>query len=162
MRIPNKRELQQIDPNHLFDIDFKNLMKLYKYYTEEPYSFLVNHATLLSDNPLRFENLNLLWKWVLVRKIKRIDNKVKQNKAKYNLDRQTAKIFSLSPGTVRKYEFLTDKDVLLEKDLLEKAATIKKVWIFSVRQRIKSTKWHRKNQYQKLGDIYELYRIIKK
>ena len=60
MRIPNKRELQQIDPNHSFDIDFKNLMKLYKYYTEEPYSFLVNHATLSSDNPLRFETLNLL------------------------------------------------------------------------------------------------------
>ena len=61
-----------------------------------------------------------------MRKIKRIDNKVKQNKAKYNLDRQTAKIFALSSGTVRKYEFLTDKDVLLEKDLLEKAATMKK------------------------------------
>ena len=61
-----------------------------------------------------------------MRKIKRIDNKVKQNKAKYDLDRQTAKIFALSSGTVRKYEFLTDKGVLLEKDLLEKAATMKK------------------------------------
>ena len=61
-----------------------------------------------------------------MRKIKRIDSKVKQNKAKYNIDRQTAKIFALSSGTVCKYEFLTDKDVLLEKDLLEKAATMKK------------------------------------
>ena len=37
MNIPNKRELQQIASNHSFDIDFKNLMKLYKEYTKEPY-----------------------------------------------------------------------------------------------------------------------------
>ena len=33
-----------------------------------------------------------------------------------------------------KYEFLTGKDVLLEKNLLEKVATMRR--IFSVRQRI--------------------------
>ena len=54
MKIPNKRELQQITSNHLCDIDFKELMKLYKDYTKEPYSFLVSNTTLLSDNPLRF------------------------------------------------------------------------------------------------------------
>ena len=43
MKIPNKRELQQIASNHLSDIDF---MKLYKDYTKEPYSFLVNNVTL--------------------------------------------------------------------------------------------------------------------
>ena len=41
MKIPNKRELQQIAPNHSSDIDFKNVMKLYKEYTKEPYSFLI-------------------------------------------------------------------------------------------------------------------------
>ena len=56
-------------------------------------------------------------------KIKVIKNKIEQNKAQYVLDRQTAKISALSSGNVSKYEFLTDKDVLLEKDLLEKAAT---------------------------------------
>ena len=50
MKIPNKRELQQIASNHLSDIDFKDFMKLCK----EPYSFLVNHTTLASDNPIRF------------------------------------------------------------------------------------------------------------
>ena len=30
-------------------------MKLYKDYTKEPYSFLVNDTTLSSDNPLRFK-----------------------------------------------------------------------------------------------------------
>ena len=59
-------------------------------------------------------------------KIKTIDNKIEQNKDQYNLDRETAKISALSSGNVRKCEFLTVKDVLLEKDLLEKAVTIKR------------------------------------
>ena len=54
MKIPNKRGLQQITSNHLSDTDFKNFMKLYKDYTKEPFSFLVNDTTLSSDNPLRF------------------------------------------------------------------------------------------------------------
>ena len=54
IKISNKRELQQIASNHLCDIDFKDFMKLYKEYTKEPYSFLVNNTTLSSDNPLRF------------------------------------------------------------------------------------------------------------
>ena len=59
MKIPNKRELQQIASNHLSDIEFKNLTKLYKDYTREPLSFLVNDTTLQSENPLRFRK-NLL------------------------------------------------------------------------------------------------------
>ena len=54
MKIANKRELQQIASNHSSGIDFKDFMKLYKDYTKEPYSFLVNDKTLLSNNPLRF------------------------------------------------------------------------------------------------------------
>ena len=59
MKIPNKRELQQIALNHSSDIDFKDFIKIYKKYTVEPYSFLVNDTTLPSDNPLRFRK-NLL------------------------------------------------------------------------------------------------------
>ena len=54
MKIPNKKELQQIALNHSSDIDFKDFMKIYKKYTKEPYSFLVNNTTLPSDDPLRF------------------------------------------------------------------------------------------------------------
>ena len=54
MKIPNKRELQQIALNHSSDINSKDFIKIYKKYTAEPYSFIVNHATLASDNPLRF------------------------------------------------------------------------------------------------------------
>ena len=59
MKIPNKRELQQIALNHSSDIDFKDFIKIYKKYTAEPYSFLVNDTTLPSDDFLRFR-INLL------------------------------------------------------------------------------------------------------
>ena len=59
MKIPNKRELQQTALSHSSDIDFKDFMKIYKKYTKEPCSFLVNDTTLPSDDPLRFRK-NLL------------------------------------------------------------------------------------------------------
>ena len=59
MKIPNKRELQQIALNHSSYIDFKDSIKIYKRCTAEPYSFLVNDTTLPSDDPLRFRK-NLL------------------------------------------------------------------------------------------------------
>ena len=54
MKIPNKRELQQIALNHSSDINSKDFIKIYKKCTAEPYSFLVNDAMLASDKPLRF------------------------------------------------------------------------------------------------------------
>ena len=59
MKMPNKRELQQIALNHSSDINFKDFMNIYKKYTKESYSFLVIDTTLPSDNPLRFRK-NLL------------------------------------------------------------------------------------------------------
>ena len=58
-KIPNKKELQQIVLNHLSDVDFKDFIKIYKKCTLQPYSFLVNHRALSSDDPLRFRK-NLL------------------------------------------------------------------------------------------------------
>ena len=54
MKIPDKRELQQISINHSSNINTKDFIKIYKKSTNEPYSFLVNDSTLSSDNPLRF------------------------------------------------------------------------------------------------------------
>ena len=54
MKMPNKRELQQIGLNHSSDIDFKDFIKIYRTCTAEPYSFLVSDAKLALDNPLRF------------------------------------------------------------------------------------------------------------
>ena len=49
-------------------------------------------------------------------KIKATNNKIEQNKAQYDFDKQTAKISALSSGNVSKYEFLTGKDVSPKKD----------------------------------------------
>ena len=57
-------------------------MKLHKDYTKEIFSFLLNGTTLLSDNPLRFRKN--LYKMTKSRKIKTIDYKFEQYKAKYN------------------------------------------------------------------------------
>ena len=59
-------------------------------------------------------------------KIKTIDKKIEQNKAQCNLDRQTINILALSSGNVVKCECLTGEDVLPEKGLLNKGATIKR------------------------------------
>ena len=53
MKIPKKKELQQIAKNHSSDIDFKDFIKIYEKYTARSYSFLVNDTTLPPDDPLR-------------------------------------------------------------------------------------------------------------
>ena len=54
MKTTNKRELKQIALNNSSDIKSKDFIKICKKFTAEPSSFLVNDATLASDNPLRF------------------------------------------------------------------------------------------------------------
>ena len=54
MKIPNKRELQQIALNHSSDIDFKDFIRVYKKCIDRRYSSLVNDTSLSSNNPLRF------------------------------------------------------------------------------------------------------------
>ena len=64
MKTPNKKKLQQIAVNHSSDIDFKDFITIYKKLIAEPYSFLVNDATLPSDTPLKFRK-NLLKKYII-------------------------------------------------------------------------------------------------
>ena len=54
MKIPNKKELLQIEINHSSDIESKDFMNNYKKCTVEPYSFSVNNMTLLLNNFLLF------------------------------------------------------------------------------------------------------------
>ena len=75
---------------------------------------------------------------IISEKSKTIDNKIEQNKAQYDLDRHNAKISALS-SDISKYEFLTGKDVLPEKDLLENAATMKRFDYSPFREGTKST-----------------------
>ena len=59
-------------------------------------------------------------------KTKATFNKIEQNKAHNDLDRQTATISAFSSGNISKYEFSNGKDVLAEKDFVEKAAALKR------------------------------------
>ena len=95
-------------------------------------------------------------------KIKAINTKIEQNKAQYDLDRQTSKIFALSSGNVSKYELLTGKDVLPEKELLEKAATIKRFEYSSLDKELKTQTDNAKRQYQKFDKHFEFGKTIKK
>ena len=79
MKILNKEELQQIESNHLSNIEFKSFMKLYKDYANKPFSFSMNNANLSSDNHLRFRN-NLL-KMTATERINNINNKIEKSKA---------------------------------------------------------------------------------
>ena len=59
IKIPSKRELQQVALNHSSNIDFQDLINLYKKCTTEPNSFWVIVTTLSTDNSSRFRK-NLL------------------------------------------------------------------------------------------------------
>ena len=62
MKIPNKRELQQIAFNRSSDIDFQDFLHpCNKWKTGKPYYFLVIDPTLASDNPLCFRKNLVEW-----------------------------------------------------------------------------------------------------
>ena len=84
MKIPNKKEFQQTVSSRSSGIEFKDFIKLYKDYTKEKLSLLVNFKT--SDDPFRFRK-NLLDS--VSEKINKTDKKIEEKKAQYNLDRQT-------------------------------------------------------------------------
>ena len=53
MKTPNKRELQQMPSNHSSDIDFKDLMKLYKNYTKISYSLFSERYIFALDKSIK-------------------------------------------------------------------------------------------------------------
>ena len=53
--------------------------------------------------------------------IKILDDKIKQNKADYDLYRQNAKISGLTSGKLDKYEYLTGEDLGYRPDSVQKA-----------------------------------------
>ena len=108
-------------------------------------------TTLPSDKILE----ELIIKMTVSKKIKTVDNKIEQNKAQYDLDRQNAKVSASSSANITKYEFLTGKDVLPEKDLLEKAATIKRFEYSTLRSELRKQSSVAEKQYQKLDKVFE-------
>ena len=90
------------------------------------------------------------------KKIKTIDNKMKQNKVQFYLDGQTDKIFALSSENVGKYKFLCGKDVLPGKNLLENAAVIKRFEYSPLAIELKKQTSVAEKQQQKLEKTFEL------
>ena len=54
MKSHSKRELQQIAINLSADIDYKDVLKIYRNCTNEPYSFFTIGTTLPASNSMRF------------------------------------------------------------------------------------------------------------
>ena len=51
MKINNRRELQNIATDHSAHIDYKDLVKIYRECTKEPYNFLTTDTTLPASDP---------------------------------------------------------------------------------------------------------------
>ena len=71
---------------------------MYKKYTVKPYSFSVNDTTLASDNPLRFRK-NLFEQVYNI--IMTIVDQIKDEKLQYDINREAAKISTLSSGKIK-------------------------------------------------------------
>ena len=76
----------------MFDVEFKDFIKLYKSYTKETFLFVVN-------------NINY-YKMTVSEKMKTIDSKIKQ-KTSQHANSQIAKISDLSSRNTGKDGFLT-------------------------------------------------------
>ena len=84
-------------------------MNLYKKYIAKSYSFLMNNTTLASDNPLR-SGKNLLGR--IPKLIMTADDKIRDEKLQYDINREAAKTSALSSGKVNKYYYLTGEEIL--------------------------------------------------
>ena len=104
MKISNKRGLQQIAFNHSSDIEFKNVMNLYKKCTAQPSSFLVIDATFASDNLSRFR-ISLL-----ERILKLMIRLEMENYNTILTDKQQN--ISIITSKYDKYEYLTGEEIL--------------------------------------------------
>ena len=61
--------------------------------------------------------------------IKILDNKIRSNKAQYDLDRQNAKISALSSGELDKYEYLTGEDLEYKPEVVQNESLNILLWV---------------------------------
>ena len=95
----------QINLSHYSDIDFKDFMKrLYK-------NVLQNHIlfSLTSNNSLRFRKklVEGIQKLIMA-----INDKIRDEKLQYHINREVAKILALKSRKIDKYEYLTSEEIL--------------------------------------------------
>ena len=96
---------------------------MYKKCTSGSYSFLTIDTTLPANDPLRFrkKSFRFIIKVTLTAELNILDDKIKANQAQYDLDREAAKISSLSSDELEKYEYLTGEDLWYKPGVVEKA-----------------------------------------
>ena len=87
IKINNRKRLQNIEINHSADIDYKDLIKIYREFIKELYSFLTIDTKLPASDPLRFRK-----KMIVTDQFKILDDKIKLNQAQYDLRREAAKV----------------------------------------------------------------------
>ena len=80
-------------------------MSIYKKCTAKLYSFLVNDTTWPPNSPLHFRH-NLLE--IIYIAIMTTDEKIRDEKLQYKINREATKLSALSSGKIGKYEYLTD------------------------------------------------------
>ena len=108
MKIQNKKELQQVASNHSFDINIKESIILYKIFTVKPYFFLAINTSLASDNSLnlRCNLLERMWKLIII-----TDDKIRDEKLQFDINREVTNIFPLSSGKINNNEYLTSEKI---------------------------------------------------
>ena len=84
-------------------------MDLYRKYMLQKYCFLAIDTTLPSDNPLGFQK-NLLTE--VQRVIMTIDDKSRDEKSQYDINRVAAKMSALSAGKTDNYEYHAGEEIL--------------------------------------------------
>ena len=120
--INNKRELQNIATNNSADINYKEIVEIYRECTKEPYSFLTIDTTLPASDPLRFRKICFFFiNMTIADQIETLDRKIKQNEAQQDLDTNAAKIPALFSNNFDKYEYLTGEDLVLKPSTVEQA-----------------------------------------
>ena len=86
---------------------FKDFIKIFKKCTAEPYFFwliiLGLHQIILKDLEKIFSTYN---------KIMIVDDQNRDEKLRYNINREAAKKSTLSSGKIDKYEYLRDEEIL--------------------------------------------------
>ena len=139
MKIPNKKKLQQFPFNQSLDIEFQDFVNLYKKWTATLNYFLVIDSTLASNNSSHYrKNLSArMWKIIMTS-----DEKIREKKLQYNINREAAKISALS---LRKIDELLTSEKILPSDQSRIIEQVKFTYSLSICKTNKNT-WRASNK----------------
>ena len=117
----NKTDLQNIAIDHSADIDYKDFINIYRECTRKSFNFLAIDTNVTSEQSSKISKkfVRLFIKMTVTDQLKIIDNKIKENQTQYDLDRLAAKKSAYSSDDLKKYQYLTGKDLGYTRGVLE-------------------------------------------